>query len=647
MTKKQNKKHTKVSFEGVETAETKVERGFKDGVRTFKDMLTPSGIEVLDANTLQVGSKYVRNYIMQGYPNSTYIGWMDRIINYEGNMDTFIYVEPADDRKAIDELTKQITDLMAQLQIEEEKGSIANSTRYRNKIAQLEEEREKIELNIASLYRVGIWGNLTCDTKEQLDKEAQLLENKLKGQKMNFMPTTLRMLDGFKSTLPLMSIFYKDKLRNFNTGAVIGCFPFYNAEISHPNGVFLGINEYTYTPLYLDFYDSDKVVNTNISVFGRAGSGKSYFVSLLMMRSILKGIQHVVIDPEGEYVQYAKDLGGINLDIRPGSNTFINMFEIDEEEVQDEETGLYTGETIVNLRDKNAELLDLITIMSGEEITQEERSLVSTVITKLYDNFGITPDPNSLYENKQLYDENTGELYVGGVRKKMPQFTDFHNLLIEEAKSQPILQKMANQLAMFRKGGPYDLFDCESNININDLSEAPVVNFDVHQLEEGVLRPIGMYIALLYTWEKIVKKNPKIRKRVICDEAWMMVSPTMKGHKYTAAFLEKSARRIRKRNAGLLVSSQNFVEFTTTNEGLAVLSNTAVRMFLKQSETDIDALKEKFNLSDGEKEFLMTSKIGEILIKTDTESTVLQTQASPYEHELLTKKNRVHMGGEE
>ena len=29
------------------------------------------------------------------------------------------------------------------------------------------------------------------------------------------------------------------------------------------------------------------------------------------------------------------------------------------------------------------------------------------------------------------------------------------------------------------------------------------------------------------TWEKIVKKNPKIKKRIICDEAWMLVSKNM------------------------------------------------------------------------------------------------------------------------
>ena len=42
-----------------------------------------------------------------------------------------------------------------------------------------------------------------------------------------------------------------------------------------------------------------------------------------------------------------------------------------------------------------------------------------------------------------------------------------------------------------------------------------------------------------------VKKNPKIKKRIICDEAWMLVSKNMAGHEFTETFLENCARRIR------------------------------------------------------------------------------------------------------
>ena len=178
-------------------------------------------------------------------------------------------------------------------------------------------------------------------------------------------------------------------------------------------------------------------------------------------------------------------------------------------------------------------------------------------------------------------------------------------------------------MRMFRKDGAYGLFDCQSTVRAEDFDSYPVINFDVHSLEEGILRPIGMYIAMTYIWEKFVKKNFAVKKRVICDEAWMLMNKGMAGSQYSRQFLEKCARRIRKRNC---------------DEGQVILSNTAVRIFLKQSDTDIAAVKKEFNLSDGETQFLNTAGLGEFLIKTDTESAVGKTLASPYEHELITTK---------
>lgn len=616
---------------------------YQNAVRTPKDIFAPSAIVILDEKTLKVGDKYVRNYVMQGYPSVSYVGWLDKLFSYNGDFDTMIYIDPSDDRRAAEELTEQITKIMAQRDSEIDKGKISNISKYNQQIAQLEQERSNIELNRESLYQVGIFGNLIADSMDELNKKSEMLEASMKGQRVHLMPTALRMAEGYKSTLPTMMMQYEDKLRNFNTGAVVSCFPFYNAEICHIGGTLIGINTSTNTPMFINFYDKHAVVNTNISVFGRAGSGKTFLVSLLTMRSALQGIHTAIIDPEGEYKQIALSMGGINIDIRPGSRSFINMFDL-EEELETDDDGRPTGRTFVDLTAKIADLLDLISVMCKGEITQEQRSLVSGIIQLLYDRFGITEDPASLYNNSNPYNAETGELTNTGTKKKMPTFSDFHELLEREIEITPryaVLQPLANQLKMFKKGGPYDLFDCQSTVDTSMFAKVPVINFNVSQLEEGVLRPIGMYVAMSYIWEKFIKKNFQTRKRLVVDEAWMLLNQSFAGHEYTSAFLEKCARRIRKRNAGLLVASQNFIEFSSCNEGKSVLSNTAVRIFLKQSETDLGSVQEEFNLSMGEVEYLSTARIGEFLIKTDNEASIGFAVSSQYERELLTRKNPV------
>ena len=121
--------------------------------------------------------------------------------------------------------------------------------------------------------------------------------------------------------------------------------------------------------------------------------------------------------------------------------------------------------------------------------------------------------------------------------------------------------------------------------------------------------------------------------------AWMLVNKNMVGNQYTAQFLENCSRRIRKRNGGLLVASQNFVEFENSEQGKAVLTNAVTSIFLKQNSTDIDALQDTFKLSDGEKQFLVSAKRGEILIKVAGQAAVAEVVALPMEERIITPEN--------
>ena len=172
------------------------------------------------------------------------------------------------------------------------------------------------------------------------------------------------------------------------------------------------------------------------------------------------------------------------------------------------------------------------------------------------------------------------------------------------------------------------------------MLDLPIINFDIKALDSGgeTLRPIGMYIASTLIWDKFVKKMPGIKKRVIVDEAWMMLNKNMAGFQYTAKFLETLSRRIRKRHAGLLVASQNFSEFLECSEGQVVVKNSPFTIFLRQSETDLDKLSDTFRLTDGERNFVTRSSIGHILLKTDKGSSIIYTKSFPFEHKILTAK---------
>ena len=583
---------------------------------------------------MKVGGKYVRSFLLNGYPSIVQVGWLEDLYSFDGDVDTVIHVMPSDERGALDQLTAKITQFEAQLEMESKKGNIRNITSLQDKISSLIAQRRALEQNYENLYYIQIGANIYDDSIENLRKQTEKLIGKLKGRRINVDEMYLRQEESYKSVLPIGQSFVKDKFRNFNSGALSACFPFYYSEISHKNGTFLGINSDTMTPVFVDFYDRSILNNSNASVFGQAGSGKTFFVSLLTLRSAIKGIRTIIIDPEGEYKKICDIVGGANLKISPDAKSGINPFDI-EEEIDDE------GVVFVDIKSKVADILNLIAVMVGG-LTNEAKATVAHVIGETYKEAGITEDPNSLYEIGNFFDESTGEL-IQKRKKPMPTLSNLRNNLEKYRKSAEtnveILSPIVNTLGMFCKGGIYDMFDRQTSDNLKDFFDAPVVNFDISQLEESVLRPIGMYIAMTWTWEKFVKKNPKIKKRIVCDEAWMLVNKNMAGHEFTAQFLENCARRIRKRNGGLLVASQNFMEFADNPQGRAVLTNTVVNILLKQNPTDIDAVQEVFKLSGGEKQYLLTAKRGQILIRMNDESS--QVYVLPFPDELaLISTNR-------
>lgn len=605
--------------------------GFGD--RTVKDFIAVD-VDRTSEEYMKVGGKYVRSFLLNGYPSIVQVGWLEDLYSFDGDVDTVIHVMPSDERGALDQLTAKITQFEAQLEMESKKGNIRNITSLQDKISSLVAQRRALEQNYENLYYIQIGANIYDDSIENLRKQTEKLIGKLKGRRINVDEMYLRQEESYKSVLPIGQSFVKDKFRNFNSGALSACFPFYYSEISHKNGTFLGINSDTMTPVFVDFYDRSILNNSNASVFGQAGSGKTFFVSLLTLRSAIKGIRTIIIDPEGEYKKICDIVGGANLKISPDAKSGINPFDI-EEEIDDE------GVVFVDIKSKVADILNLIAVMVGG-LTNEAKATVAHVIGETYKEAGITEDPNSLYEIGNFFDETTGEL-IQKRKKPMPTLSNLRNNLEKYRKSAEtnveILSPIVNTLGMFCKGGIYDMFDRQTSDNLKDFFDAPVVNFDISQLEESVLRPIGMYIAMTWTWEKFVKKNPKIKKRIVCDEAWMLVNKNMAGHEFTAQFLENCARRIRKRNGGLLVASQNFMEFADNPQGRAVLTNTVVNILLKQNPTDIDAVQEVFKLSGGEKQYLLTAKRGQILIRMNDESS--QVYVLPFPDELaLISTNR-------
>lgn len=610
------------------------------GERGLKDHFAPPVFDRGYEDYMVVGSKWVRNFWLKGWPRSTYVGWIDDLYSYDGDLDLVMYIERSDDRTALDDLNNKITQYEAEYIIEQEKGSNRKTTMLERKISELYAQRVQLEGDQINLFQVSMQTNLYADSLQELKHRSEKIDNRLKGRRVQLEPSILKQDEGYKSVLPIGRNYAIDTYRNFNTDAIVGCFPFYNSEMIHTDGVYVGPNLSTGSHVFIDLFDRKFVNNSNATIFGEAGSGKTVFTSAFIYRNTLRGVRSVIVDPEGEYSALTESLQGVTIKFDSRSTELLNPFDVEEEELIGDDFKP-TGEFLVDINGKISDVLNLIGVMAGDT-DGETRSIVSFVIADLYKERGITEDPASLFQQDNTFDEATGEYRYGKTRKLMPTFSDFHERLEAKAIEEgiPKLMSLTNALRYFKKGGIYGMFDCQTPERFRHFASAPVVNFDVSKLEEGVLRPIGMYIALSWAWETFGKKNPLAKKFIIADEAWMLTSKHMKGYQYTSKMLENLARRARKRQLGLIVASQKFSEFNSSDEGRAVLTNSAMNIFLKTKTEDLDSVQEMFKISDGERNFLMQASRGEALIRTTVESAITQVRLLPSEYDLIVNKKK-------
>ena len=610
-----------------------------EGCRNQEQLFSPSMISYPSEHELKINDNYVRSFVINAYPSSTTTGWLNKLYTYNRDIDISLHLEPEDDRTAIDELTDKITQFETQRLNEIESGSIKNLTALDSKIKSLYQQRKSLEDNWENLFHVSTFCSLYEKDLNTLNKESQKLVASIGGKKIGLMPLFLRHDEGYLATSPFASNPIINYARNMNTGAVTTMFPFDNPEGTHKRGTFLGQNPTRKTPIFVDFFNRAVLDNANIFISGVPGSGKSYLVSLLCLRSLIEGIKTVIIDPEGEYKRITENVNGVVLKMTASSDNslVLNPFDIDIE-VEVDDDGVPTGREFVNLRAKASELLNLFGVMFPSMMTEVLKADISDCLMKLYDDFGFTSSPSSLYEEKAILDEDTGTYRHDHILKTMPRMSDFRNKMIElnKEKQSSYINDFIHALSLYCKGGIYDLFDQYTQVHID--KETPITCFDVSGIEDDMLRPVAMQVAVSWTWNKFIKNDLTIKKRIVCDEAWLMLKKSMAGSDYTSLFLEKCARRIRKYNGSLCVASQYFRECISREEGLAILSSSSVKVFMRQEPQDIGAVSDRFSLNDGEKQFVLRASRGEGLLKFGQSSILCNVVAFPFEHDLITKK---------
>ncbi len=616
--------------------------------KTIKELIAPSGIDASNIDHLEIISnttRYARSFFVSSLPRMCTFPELFRDMYLFGDINTSIYIKPVPEARSQNELNKVINQLETERIVAADRGNINRESILAQKRLEAEGLRDEIASGFNKLFEASIIATLYSYNLQSLEAYTKLLSTEMSKTLVGIKSAWGIQDEALQSNMPLMKNQVKTT-HTFDRNSMATVFPFTTSEVGHLTGIPIGMNKQTGVPVLFDNFHPS-LANYNMVIFAKSGAGKSVTMKTLISRSaVLMGIESLALDAEGEYKIVAEALGGINVVLGPTSPTIINLFDIEEEKVRDEITG--REKSVLNVENKIEDVTQaLITMARGstrsEEVNELTKQIIAEAVAEEYTRCGITSDPESLYEPNSL-----GKLAKSREKKMMPTIGSWYRTLLRKAQENTdenytfhysYLSKVMKQYVR-ELNGQMAYFDGQSTFDL--LDSVPFINLDISQLEERFARPLAQQILMSWIWEKFVKKNSEdrkkaVKKRVLVDEAWMLLP-----FPEAVEFLNKMARRARKRNVSLAIVSQRFQDFYEKPEAQAVLTSSDTKLFLAQDKSEIAYLKEVFKLSEGEANFLVTCLIGEGLFKVGSDTAILQITPTKREFEFMeTNLNKI------
>ncbi|MDD5770402.1 MAG: DUF87 domain-containing protein [Candidatus Gracilibacteria bacterium] len=570
------------------------EKEYKEALSYIKDMISPSFMKIFP-DKVRINNIYTKTYFVYAYPNFLEGNWLSPIINWDTKFDMSLYVYPIESSYIQKFLRKRLAQLNSERSINADKG-LVNDPGLNAQIQDVEELREKLTRGQEKYFHFGLYITLYAENEEKLNRIGKDVETILAGRNVLQKQSFLRAEQGFISTGP----FCRDELgvyRNISTGGLSTTFPFSSSTLSHDDGILYGVNTHNNS---LILYDRFKSENANMCVFAKSGGGKSFAVKLEILRSLMMGIDVIVVDPENEYKALVDVVGGTYLDVSLNSRERINPFDLP---LGVKDKDIRPGDL---LRDAIISLLGLMNLMLGK-LTSSEASIMEKAIVTTYNLKGIT-----------LEDDNV-------VGKEIPTMKDLYSVLETMDGAKDLTQRLEKYTTGIFSG----VFSELTNISLNEGLQV----FSVRDLDD-ILRPTAMYIILNYIWNRVRSSNKK--RILVIDEAWNAMQ-----YEDTAKFIFGLVKRARKYNLGVTTMTQDVEDFVGSGFGKPIVTNSSIQLLLKQSPASIDALQNIFKITDQEKYILLNSAVGQGLFFAGSEHVGIQVIASYYEEQIVsTNPNR-------
>lgn len=566
------------------------------GSTTILDILSPTAIDTKSRDYIVVDGAFHAYLYITGYGYSTTVGscWLAPLVEAgEGVNISFSFTR---------QNREKILSKIAQT-------TMLNRSRMRD-VGDTRQDYEELDSAITSgLYLKDVMNRqgedfyymhtlieVVADDPDTLEQRVTAVEKLCVSVDMIARRCDYANEQGFLSALPLVALdadIERKSRRNALTTGVAAAFPFVSYEHSDRNGIFLGLNLYNKSPVFLDPYDDYKYTNGNWWIGGNSGAGKSVTLQCLAGRLREQGKRVVCVIPKKghEFRPNCEQLGGLYLRLSPSSRDCPNIMAIRRRTLD-----AYAGIQELAARDDSvlADKISRLIIwysLQKKDLTEEDKNYLDTSLVECYDRYGIT------FDNASVVDEN-------GAFKEMPIIPDWYNVLLEKAETKHLAVVLTRYVT-----GSAAAMGRRNHISIDNK----YIVLDTSGMPDDLILP-GIYWAIDVANDIIMNAGGEL-SALIADELWSLVGAG--SNPLAAAYVQEMVKTIRGLGGIAITSTQGMQDLFSLEGGKygkGILDSSRIKFVMQMEEQEARLIQQILNLSEEEVRQITRFRRGEGLL---------------------------------
>ena len=566
------------------------------GSTTILDILAPTTVDTKSKDYIVVDGVYHTYLYITGYGYATTVGscWLAPLVEAGEGVNMSFLVKRQSKEKILSKIAQttmvnrsRMRDVGDTRQDYEELDSAINSGLYLKDVMNRQGE---------DFYYMHTLIEVVADDPDTLEQRVTAVEKLCVSVDMIARRCDYANEQGFLSTLPLVTLdadIERKSRRNALTTGVAAAFPFVSYEHSDRNGIFLGLNLYNKSPVFLDPYDVYKYTNGNWWIGGNSGAGKSVTLQCLAGRLREQGKRVVCVIPKKghEFRPNCEQLGGLYLRLSPSSRDCPNIMAIRRRTLD-----AYAGIQELAARDDSvlADKISRLIIwysLQKKDLTEEDKNYLDASLVECYDRYGIT------FDNASVVDEN-------GAFKEMPIIPDWYNVLLEKAETKHLAVVLTRYVT-----GSAAAMGRRNHISIDNK----YIVLDTSGMPDDLILP-GIYWAIDVANDIIMNAGGEL-SALIADELWSLVGAG--SNPLAAAYVQEMVKTIRGLGGIAITSTQGMQDLFSLEGGKygkGILDSSRIKFVMQMEEQEARLIQQILNLSEEEVRQITRFRRGEGLL---------------------------------